>query len=390
MAALFALLVLVVLLLRRPSCFSLSAGAVSSLGSGEEQHSRSGLGLLCIAPPVRSVEETPEPIETTVRGNIPAWINGNLLRNGPGKFEEQGECACGEGRPSATPEGAKVLCSIPSVDRARPSYYHSFAMSQNYVVFIEQPLKMDLLKIVTSKLRGKPINDGIYWDPNLETVFHMISKHTGKVSLALSCHPNSRITLQTEESLSLVGQRATSFYQRGWQAKLVDGSRPVSAKYYVKAMADFHQINAFEQDDFLLLDLLGSDDGEAVNDYLIQNILQIRRVLGPGKAQTHNHIHDVNAYPLFSLCEGADGFPQNFMLTTIRSVIQVWHHPGLFPSEPIFVPSPDAMEEDNGVILSVVITPTQEKSTFLLVLDAKTFEELSRAEVPINIPYGFH
>ncbi|KAG5855088.1 hypothetical protein ANANG_G00045240 [Anguilla anguilla] len=112
-------------------------------------------------------------------------------------------------------------------------------MSQNYVVFIEQPLKMDLLKIVTSKLRGKPINDGIYWDPNLETVFHMISKHTGK---------------------------------------------PVSAKYYVKAMADFHQINAFEQDDFLLLDLLGSDDGGAVNDYLIQNILQIRRVLGPGVA----------------------------------------------------------------------------------------------------------
>ncbi|KAG5855089.1 hypothetical protein ANANG_G00045250 [Anguilla anguilla] len=48
------------------------------------------------------------------------------------------------------------------------------------------------------------------------------------------------------------------------------------------------------------------------------------------------------------------------------------------------------MEEDNGVILSVVITPTQEKSTFLLVLDAKTFEELSRAEVPVNIPYGFH
>lgn len=32
----------------------------------------------------------------------------------------------------------------------------------------------------------------------------------------------------------------------------------------------------------------------------------------------------------------------------------------------------------------------QEKSTFLLVLDAKTFTELGRAEVPVNIPYGTH
>lgn len=44
-------------------------------------------GLETIAPLVRSVEETPEPISTEVQGTIPSWINGNLLRNGPGKFE---------------------------------------------------------------------------------------------------------------------------------------------------------------------------------------------------------------------------------------------------------------------------------------------------------------
>lgn len=43
--------------------------------------------LQTIAPLVRSVEETPEPITTEVQGNIPTWINGNFLRNGPGKFE---------------------------------------------------------------------------------------------------------------------------------------------------------------------------------------------------------------------------------------------------------------------------------------------------------------
>lgn len=44
-------------------------------------------GLETIEPLVRSVEETPEPISTEVQGSIPSWVKGNLLRNGPGKFE---------------------------------------------------------------------------------------------------------------------------------------------------------------------------------------------------------------------------------------------------------------------------------------------------------------
>ena len=40
---------------------------------------------------------------------------------------------------------------------------------------------------------------------------------------------------------------------------------------------------------------------------------------------------------------------------------KVWYQKGLFPSEPVFVPSPDAVEEDDGVILSVVVTPTEVK-----------------------------
>lgn len=44
-------------------------------------------GLETIAPLVCSVEETPEPLSTEVQGTIPTWINGKLLRNGPGKFE---------------------------------------------------------------------------------------------------------------------------------------------------------------------------------------------------------------------------------------------------------------------------------------------------------------
>lgn len=54
-------------------------------------------------------------------------------------------------------------------------------MTENYIVFIEQPLRLNLLKIVTSKLCGKAIYDGISWEPQHNTYFHVVNKHTGEV-----------------------------------------------------------------------------------------------------------------------------------------------------------------------------------------------------------------
>ncbi|CAB1458505.1 unnamed protein product [Pleuronectes platessa] len=309
-----------------------------------------------------------------------------------------------------TLERATVLCSITPDDKSKPSYYHSFAMSENYVVFIEQPIKMNLMTIVTGKLRGKSISDGFSWDPSLNTVFHLIDKKTGKVS---------------------------------------------SIKYLAKPLSTFHQINAYEEDGFLIVDMCASDDGQAISNYNIQNLRksgealdEVYNTLGrsfpwrfvlplnvnhdtpyhqnlnrpntPATAIrtdkkkvfcTHEDLHgdDLEQY-------GGMEFPQinygkynthpyryfygcGFRHLVGDSLIKmdlngkhmkVWEQPGLYPSEPIFVPSPDATEEDDGVVLSVVITPNKENSTFLLVLDARTFEELGRAEVPVNIPYGFH
>jgi carotenoid cleavage dioxygenase-like enzyme len=53
------------------------------------------------------------------------------------------------------------------------------------------------------------------------------------------------------------------------------------------------------------------------------------------------------------------------------------------------VAAPDAAREDDGVVLSVVLDGATERSC-LLVLDAATFAELARAEVPHAIPFGFH
>ncbi|KAM6044866.1 carotenoid-cleaving dioxygenase, mitochondrial isoform 1-T1 [Theristicus caerulescens] len=520
-------------------------------------------GLQCISPLMQSVEETPQPIPAKIKGHIPKWINGNLLRNGPGKFEfgeekfnhwfdgmallhqfrlENGTvtyrskflqsnsyltnsqhnrivvsefgtlampdpCKSVFGRfmsrfempqpsdnasvnyvvykgdyyvsnenifmykvdpetletkekvdwskfvavngatahphygsdgttynmgnsygkhgsryniiqvppqksnRSDTLEGAKVLCSIAPMDKTKPSYYHSFGMSENYIIFIEQPIKLNILQIITSKLRGKAISEGISWEPQYNTRFHVVNKHTGEV---------------------LPGQ------------------------WYSKPFAAFHQINAFEDHGCVVLDLCCQDDGTTLATYKLQNL----RRSGEGLDQTYASISrafprrfvlplNVNSdtpagknlnplsYTLARAVKDADGkvwcthenlhpegfekvggleFPQinysqyngrryryfygcGFRHLVGDSLIKVdvetknfkiWQEDGSYPSEPVFVPVPNAMAEDSGVILSVVVSPIENQSAFLLVLDAETFRELGRAEVAVQMPYGFH
>lgn len=45
-----------------------------------------------------------------------------------------------------------------------------------------------------------------------------------------------------------------------------------SIKYLAKPISTFHQINAYEEDGFLIIDLCASDDGQAIANYNIQNL----------------------------------------------------------------------------------------------------------------------
>lgn len=43
-------------------------------------------------------------------------------------------------------------------------------------------------------------------------------------------------------------------------------------KYLAKALSTFHQINAFEEGGFLIVDMCASDDGRAITNYQVQNL----------------------------------------------------------------------------------------------------------------------
>ena len=67
----------------------------------------------------------------------------------------------------------------------------------------------------------------------------------------------------------------------------------------------------------------------------------------------------------------------------------IWSEDKCLVSEPLFIPAPDAQEEDDGVVMSSVYDPVKDYS-FLLVLDARLFTELARAVVPLRFAPSIH
>ena len=82
--------------------------------------------------------------------------------------------------------------------------------------------------------------------------------------------------------------------------------------------------------------------------------------------------------------DGASAAPPSW-----RARVQEWFTPRHYPSEPIFVPRPNATREDDGVVLVVALDGTRGLS-YLLVLDATNMTTLATSYSPVVIPYDVH
>lgn len=62
-------------------------------------------------------------------------------------------------------EKASILCSIPVRHRFYPSYYHSFCITEDFIVFIEQPLVTSIPSLLLNHFLGKPYCTALQWRP---------------------------------------------------------------------------------------------------------------------------------------------------------------------------------------------------------------------------------
>jgi carlactone synthase/all-trans-10'-apo-beta-carotenal 13,14-cleaving dioxygenase len=72
----------------------------------------------------------------------------------------------------------------------------------------------------------------------------------------------------------------------------------------------------------------------------------------------------------------------------VHGTVKMWYEAGAVCWEPLFVPRPGAVEEDDGVVLSVLMQADGKSA--LLVLDGESFSEIARAVLPYGLSNGFH
>lgn len=258
----------------------------------------------------------------------------------------------------------KIVAQIPV---EKPAYMHSFALTENYLILTEFPF---VIKPIDLLLKNKAFIKNFHWCPERGTRIQVISRNDGEV---------------------------VAHYQ----------TRPFFA---------FHHANAFEEGKTIHLDLVTYPDASVLEKEILRidhssslsPQTQFERVslsLETGQVSSQVLFQKFPEFPRIN--ETRDGRPYRYVylagftekdpfysealykLDTKTKQVDSWKERGCCPGEPVFVPAPFAKEEDGGVILSVVIDPNQ-KTSFLLVLDAKSFQEIGRIAAPHLIPIGLH
>jgi carotenoid cleavage dioxygenase-like enzyme len=261
---------------------------------------------------------------------------------------------------------------LARIKEPRPAYMHSFAITERHVILTEAPFRVDPLKLITD---WEPYIRNFRWDGSQPTRLHVVSLETGRV----------KATLETDPFFT------------------------------------FHHVNAYEDgDDRIVVDLLAYDDPSVIDALYLKTLrsgklknvpaAKMRRLtLDLGRRRVRSReLWDgsmelprvaygaVNARPYrYAYAVGLrDPRRSRFLDQLVKLDVRtgeakIWREAGCFPGEAVVVRAPDARREDDGVALSVVLD-ARRRTSFLLVLDARTFTERARAVVPQAVPFGFH
>ena len=257
-----------------------------------------------------------------------------------------------------------VVATLPA---ERPAYTHSFGMSERYLVMAEFPLVVNPLRL---KFSCNPFILNYQWEPKRGVRFRVVDKESGQV-------------VRTAHS---------------------------------RAVFAFHHVNAFEEGDALVVDVVAFPDSGVIDQLYLERLRSAEPLTATGKL-TRFRIGSRGDAHEETLSEASIEFPRinyrscagrryryvyaagnqvrgNFIdclvkLDLANNATSSWYEQGCYPGEPVFVATPGTVEEDDGVILSIVLD-AKKAASFLLILSASNFQELARAEVPDHIPFGFH
>ncbi|KAG1667831.1 Beta,beta-carotene 9',10'-oxygenase [Nymphon striatum] len=264
----------------------------------------------------------------------------------------------------------EVLFTISSKWSTCYGYYHSFGMTENYFILIEQCLTANIPKLVVSQMKGKAIKDCLEWIPN------------------------------------------------------------ENVKYLAEPFFVLHHINAFEEGDDIVVDLVAYNTAQILDNLFLDKLKksdfdlcegpQIRRYVLPVNVEkvepsTTNLIkfecdatavlkkqkQSLDLIYLGLIMKNTTAKNTNLsmdvvkwvQMSSITHLKKVWVGPSENKFlEPIFVKNPNGDAEDDGLLLFLGISLKENTNHLLMILDAKQMKEVARVDIPstIFLPFAFH
>jgi beta,beta-carotene 9',10'-dioxygenase len=264
--------------------------------------------------------------------------------------------------------GARRLVAALPVDR--PAYIHSFGMTDRHVIVVEPPLRVTPLAL---RLGLKPFIANYRWHRGQGTRFRLIDRSDGRV-----------VTLEGEPCFP------------------------------------FHQANAFDDGDAVVIDLCVYPDAGIIDELMLDRLrasasphlassrlVRCRLPKAGGDASMETIVPVSVDLPRLndgavagrrysslwaaSVAGAGSGFFDRILRIDVehKGHAAQWQQQGAYVGEPVFVPRPGGEREADGLVLSLILDAPGGRSV-LLALDGETLEERARADLPHVVPFHFH
>lgn len=78
-------------------------------------------------------------------------------------------------------ENAEIVARIPARWSLNPSYMHTFGITDNFFIVIEQPLSISLVASLKSRLLNEPLGSAFKWFADQSTLFHVVNRSNGEL-----------------------------------------------------------------------------------------------------------------------------------------------------------------------------------------------------------------
>lgn len=298
-----------------------------------------------------------------------------------------------------------------------PCYCHSLALTDKYVVFIRNPIMLNV-----ANAQDKQFLDAFEYDSDCPTFFFLLDRKTGEHVSTFqapnfmffhSCNAYDYIDEKTGKTnvhvdlVSYDGQKSQIITYREYSlSNVLEPIEPFENGPVVRyELADVESEKAKAS----VKEFIRGPTTEVPRAYVKQAIDQhmelprintlfsrnskyryIYGVGGTGKPAPGSRI------PIGKLTNGVKFVQLSFFASIVKTdwetgKVLEWNPPNgeTAPCEPIYVPRPGSTEEDDGCVLTIVMDRDGEHS-ILVLLDAKTMKEVARAHMPQTFSLAPH